>query len=243
MKMKLLRSLLPVIFVLMTIMIYGCSGGGGDGSGSSSPATGTLTIDIADAKPLLPDDTEHVYVTFEELLVHKPGSGWIWLPLVESQYRIDLYQFSDGESTEFVPAVELEAGKYTQVRLIIIDAEIVINKIRYPLTISSNDLKTDKNFDFDVEENAAVNIMIDFDLSKSIVVTGPNEYKLKPVLHIVETYAAARIKGFIAYETFINYGLNEAMVIVLTISKIKRKVYSCITLMVGFIMYLPDPVS
>ena len=79
MKKKLLRFLLPVIFVLMTIIIYGCSGGGG--GGGSSAATGTVTIDIADAKPLLPDNTEHVYVTFEELLVHKPGGGWIGLPL------------------------------------------------------------------------------------------------------------------------------------------------------------------
>jgi hypothetical protein len=113
-----------------------------------------------------------------------------------------LLRFSDGNSREFVPPVSLEAGKYTQLRLVVIDADIVIDGITYPLTISSNDLKTDKNFDFDVVGGGAVTITIDFDLSKSIVVTGPDEYKLKPVLHIVETYAAATIEGHIAPGSF-----------------------------------------
>jgi hypothetical protein len=47
-----------------------------------------------------------------------------------------------------------------------------------------------------VTEKAAVDITIDFDLSKSIVVEGPAanpSFKLKPVLHIVDTELAATI--------------------------------------------------
>ena len=49
-------------------------------------------------------------------------------------------------------------------------------------------------------EGAAVDITIDFDLSNSIVVTGPAanpSYKIKPVLHIVETAGSATIEGTI----------------------------------------------
>jgi hypothetical protein len=56
-----------------------------------------------------------------------------------------------------------------------------------------------------VTENTAVDITVDFDLSKSIVVEGPAitpSYKLKPLMHIVETAEAATIEGFIANGSF-----------------------------------------
>lgn len=61
----------------------------------------------------------------------------------------------------------------------------------------------------------AVDITVDFDLSISIVVTGPDEYKLKPVLHIVHTSEAATIQGTIADESFDNTGSSNAIVTIL----------------------------
>ena len=59
-----------------------------------------------------------------------------------------------------------------------------------------------KNFTFDVPDEEAVDLTVDFDLSQSIVVTGSSEYKLKPVLHLVETQRATTIQGKIAASTF-----------------------------------------
>jgi len=60
----------------------------------------------------------------------------------------------------------------------------------------------------------AVYITVDFDLSQSIVVTddgsGTLSYKLKPVIHIVDTFEAATINGKIAYDSFV--GDQEAIV-------------------------------
>ena len=61
----------------------------------------------------------------------------------------------------------------------------------------------------------AVDITVDFDLSKSIVVTGPDEYKLKPVLHIVHTSEAATIQGTIADESFDNTDSSNAIITIL----------------------------
>jgi hypothetical protein len=204
---KPLKSVFYVVAVVVLAVTVGCGGGGG----SSSPSAGTVSFSMTDAKPVLPENVTNCFVTIDAVLVHKPGGGWQSLPMVQTPYTIDLLQFTDGISTEFVPPVALESGKYTQVRLSVASA-----KLRFSdpiagttedvtLIIPSGNLKTDKNFDLDVEENAAVDITVDFDLSQSIVVTGPAgspSYMLKPVLHIVRTDQAATIEGTVANASF-----------------------------------------
>jgi hypothetical protein len=189
-------------------MITACGGGGGDSTGS-----GEVSMSITDAKPLLPDGVTNLWVTFTEVLVHKSGGGWISLPLTGDlpSNTIDLLQFYDGKTTELVPPVLLEYGKYTQIRLVIESATIRFDNDSpgappTPVEIPSEHLKTDKNFIFDPQDPAAADIVIDFDLSKSLVVTddgsGTLSYKLKPVLHIVEALEAATITGTITDEFF-----------------------------------------
>lgn len=205
--MKNLKSVVVAISLLFMAMTFGCGGGGG-GSESGSSGTGTLSMSMTDAKPLLPAGVTNCFVTIDEVLVHSAGGGWQSLPMARTPYTIDLLQFTEGLTTEFVPPVALPSGKYTQVRLSVVSAKIRFNNdptIEVDLTIPSGNLKTDQNFDFDVDEAAAVDITIDFDLSKSIVVEGPAgnpSYKLKPVLHLVETAEAATIEGFIANSKF-----------------------------------------
>jgi len=208
---------LALLFVILVGLATIVATGGGNGGGDSSSSTGTLSMSIADAKPLLPAGAKNVWITFEELLVHKSGGGWISLPLAQTPYTIDLYQFYYGKSTHLVPPVSLETGKYTQIRIVISEAKINIDDKIFPVTITSENLKTDKNFAFTVTGGGAVDVTIDFDLSKSIVVTGlPGEpsYKLKPVLHIVKTLEAATIIGSIGGNTFPDDDPNEATVAV-----------------------------
>jgi hypothetical protein len=146
----------------------------------------------------------NVFVTIDEVLVHKSGGGWETLHMVQTPYTIDLLQFTDGNRREFVPPVALSSGKYTQVRLSVVSARLRFKNDpndEVELTIPSGNLKTDKNFDFDLIGGTAVDITIDFDLSKSLVLEGP-DYKLKPVLHIVETADAATIAVTIENTSF-----------------------------------------
>ncbi len=192
-----------------------------NGSGDSDVFSGTVSMSITDAKPLLPEGTTNLWITFEEVLAHKPGGGWITLPMVESPYTIDLLQFYDGNTTEFVPPTALDYGRYTQIRITVSSAMIRFDNggatSDYTVVIPSENLKTDKNFTFDVQEAGAVDITIDFDLSKSIVVndsSGTPSYKLKPVLHIVQTSEAATIHGYIANTSFV--GSQSAVLTVIT---------------------------
>jgi hypothetical protein len=95
-----------------------------------------------------------------------------------------------------------DSGKHTQLRIGVTEAFITINGVDYPVEIPSGNLKTDKEFDFEVVGGGAVDLTVDFDLSQSIVVTGQNTYKLKPVLHVNETKEAATLHGEISDATF-----------------------------------------
>jgi hypothetical protein len=187
----------------LAMLIVGCGGGGG--GSSSGGGSGTVAMSITDAKPMLPDNVINCFVTIDEVLVHKSGGSWQSLRLKQNPFTIDLLQFTDGFTTEFVPPVTLEPGHYTQIRLSVTNAVLRFDNggttEDVTVTIPSGNLKTDENFDFNVSEGAAVDITVDFDLSKSIVVEGPSanpSYKLKPVLHLVHTTEAATIDGSIA---------------------------------------------
>jgi len=189
-------------FSICVVMLATLSCSDGGGSSGTTAGTGIVSMSITDAKPMLPANITAFKVKFDEVLVHKSGGGWISLPMAESPHVIDLLQFIDGDTTEFVPPVRLEYGKYTQVRIVISEAWITVsegnNEIESVVTIPSENLKTDKNFVFDVEDPTGVDIIVDFDLSMSLKVDNnisPSTYSCKPVLHLAETRKAATIVG------------------------------------------------
>jgi len=219
--MKVHKLFIYLLIPASFLMITACGGGGGGDSAGS----GELAIDITDAKPLLPEGAEeatNLWITFKEVLAHRSGGGgWESLPMPQTPYTIDLLQFWGGNTTELVPPVMLVSGKYTQIRLVINEVDGAFIRFdnddqkKYPVVIPPEHLKTDKNFDFDVENGGAADIVIDFDLSQSLVVTDPHgtpSYKLKPVLHIVSASEAATIKGIIADTSFAG---NDAIITVL----------------------------
>ena len=198
------------IFVALIcgIFLSACGGGGGTATFSS----GTLSVEITDAKPVLPTGVAQVFVTIDEVSVHSSGGQWASLPLAQTPFTMDLLQFTSGRTTQLVPPATLAPGKYTQLRLGVQSAMIVTDTgQQLPVTIASGDLKTDKNFNFDVTGGGAVTLTVDFDLSQSLVVTGSGSYKLKPVLHLVNTAEAATITGSINVAA---YGFDQAVVIV-----------------------------
>jgi len=215
--MKLHKLLIFLTIAFLFLMIVACGGGGGGSIGY-----GEVIVHITDANPLLPEGAGNItnlWITFTDVLVHKSGGGWISLPLAgDSPYVIDLLQFYNGKITEIVPSVLLEYGKYSQVRLIIESATIRFDDdptTDSPVIILPEHLKTDKNFILDVNKPEAVDLIIDFDLSQSLVVTDPfgkPSYKLNPVLHIVRAAEAATVKGEIAQGSFI-VGQNAAVTV------------------------------
>ena len=210
---------LVVLYLLLFASLFAGCGGSGGGATSDS---GTVTLAVTDAKPLLPDSVENFFVEFSEVWVHKPGEGWIELPLVESPYTIDLLQFYDGFTTELVPPTKLSSGKYTQVRFVVSRASMGVSDGHGGITervveIPSENLKTDKNFTIELAPDTAMDLVAHFDLSKSVAVSGtaPDPtYKLKPVLHLFDDpFTAAIIDGGISNSAFGDSGKATIVVI------------------------------
>ena len=206
--MKVQRLIIFLIIASSFLMITACGGVGG-----SPISYGEVIVHMTDTKPLLPEGERNVtnlFITFTGISVHKSGGGWISLPMVEDPpHTVDLLQFINRNTTEIVPPFLLEYGKYTQISL-----EIESAKIRFdddpntesPIIILPAYLKDDENFIFDVNEPRSIDIIIDFDLSQSLIVTdsfGKPSYKLNPVLHIVRADEAATITGKIDQGSFI----------------------------------------
>jgi hypothetical protein len=191
-----------VALCLLALSLGSCGGGGGDGSGASDNS-GKLSMRVGDAKPMLPPGTEKILVAFDKVSVHRDeGTGaegeWISLPLPHKPYTIDLLQFTDGHTTSLVPPAKVDPGKYTQVRIAVTGATIMISGVAYAIEIPSGNLKTDQEFEFAVTGGGSVSLTVDFDLSQSIVVTGSGQFKLKPVLHLNRTQEAVTIQGKIS---------------------------------------------
>jgi hypothetical protein len=225
------RALHSIVVVIALLFLAGCgetvifaSFNGrtdqntGENTGrTSEESSGLVIIVITDAEPVLPSGTEEVWITVEEVLIHKEGGEWVSLPLVQTPCTIDLLRFHSGNTTDLIRPVTLESGTYDQIRLIIDNASVVSNGITYPITISPEKSTIEKDFLLDLEDGGFADLTIDFDLSQSLGVTRSSRapsYVLTPLLHINHTEEAAVISGEIAPVTFDDHSSSEAIVAV-----------------------------
>ena len=216
--MNMKKRVFCAIFSGIILMLFlGCGGGGGGDSGAGS---GTLSIDITDAMSMLPDGTTEVNVTIEAVFVHKKGGGWVECDLIEQPFTVNLLDWQSGNTTVLVPDCQLEPGDYTQLRFLISDANIVIDQNAetvHCVKVPSDSLKTDKNFNFEVENGGFVALTADFDPGQSIVDAGKPggcSYLIKPVIHLLHTHKAATICGSIDRDTFVGDPPQQAIVTV-----------------------------
>jgi hypothetical protein len=216
--MNMKKRVFCAIFSGIILMLFlGCGGGGGGDSGAGS---GTLSIDITDAMSMLPDGTTEVNVTIEAVFVHKKGGGWVECDLIEQPFTVNLLDWQSGNTTVLVPDCQLEPGDYTQVRFFISDANIVIDQNAatvHCVKVPSDSLKTDKNFNFEVENGGFVALTADFDPGQSIVDAGKPggcSYLIKPVIHLLLTHKTATICGSIAEDTFVGDSPQKGVVTV-----------------------------
>ena len=146
---------------------------------------GTLKISITDA----PASFEAVNITFSEISVHTNGE-WITVrDETEDPITINLLEWNNGQSI-VIGTADVPSGLYTQVRLIILSANIVVNESQHDLFVPSG-AQSGLKFgpQFTVQPGTTAELIIDFDVNRSIVVAGPsqdpNKYILKPTIRVI----------------------------------------------------------
>ena len=206
----------PVMWLmgfLLVVFVAGCGSGGDGGGGTTTAQPGTVSVSMTDAPACGFDE---VNVTVSKVRVHQSdnasenAAGWTDITLNPAR-KINLLDLNDPTQTnralEFLGETPLEAGHYTQLRLVLVPnrgssppANSVVlsgQTTEIPLdTPSAVQSGIKLIHQFTVDSGQRVDLLLDFDACKSIVQTGNGTYKLKPVIKIIP-FLLNGIEGFV----------------------------------------------
>ncbi len=189
MKARLIAALAAC---MLLAALSGCS------TNPSGTALGHVSIRLTDA----PGDYEQVNLVVTGVSIHRGDEttgGWETLKHDTTTY--DLLQLRNGVFAGLA-AGDVPAGHYTQIRLHIgAGSNVVVGGVTYPLGIPSG-MQTGYKLvgEFDVPAGGLVELTLDFDAARSIVVTGNGTYKLKPTVRVIVNDLAGRIIGHLLPE-------------------------------------------
>lgn len=166
---------------------------------NTSNTNGTLRVFLTDA----PADYDAVWIDIQEVRIHLNDDEDIeddddgWITISEDPMRVNLLDLTNGE-LEVLGETELEAGTYSQIRLILGgDNEIVKDGISHTLdTPSAQQSGLKINIHADIEGGEVYTLLLDFDASRSIVEAGNSgKFILKPVIRTVALAVTGAIEG------------------------------------------------
>jgi hypothetical protein len=209
--MRLLKFIVIIFSLCIMISLTAC-GGGGDESSSSM---GTLSLKLTDATT---NDYKAVYVTIKEVQVctddENDGDENSWYTVAEPGSTYNLLELVNGVQ-EQLGITDLDAGHYTQMRLIvgetndgglnildenhpssyanyIVDNGDVYHELKIPSGIQTG-IKLVSGFT--IYENQTTELILDFDASRSVVKAGNSgKWLLKPTIKVIGT-TVAKISG------------------------------------------------
>ena len=220
------RKFLCFLFAIITICVLNACGGGS--GGDSNGGSGSLSLSLTDASS---SDYKAVVVTIDEVQVHVRGEGnspndWKSLDMPISPLTVNLLELVNGVR-EDLGLVDLQAGSYTQMRLIIGEnpnpdslpfANYVVTNTDPPeiheLKIPSGDKSGFKIVQgFTIAADQKTELILDFDACRSIVQAGNSgQWLLKPTVKVRNTADYAIVEGQVTDDSAV--GLNGVLVTV-----------------------------
>lgn len=197
-----------IIGILASSLLVACGGGG---SGGSSGGTGELSMSLTDTSLY---QYQAVYVTIDKIKVHRDDGGG-WKTVASPLQTFNLLELVNGVREDLGLAT-LDVGHYTQMRLIIGDTpddSLNIFSQTHPFANyviladgmdSIHELKVPSGPQtgvklvngFDINTNQTTELILDFDVSKSVIKAGSSgQWHLKPTIKVLDTLTHAIIDG------------------------------------------------
>lgn len=216
--MKPINRLSIATVVIFVVMLSACGGSGG--SSGSTNGSGALTVRMTDG----PVDTAfHVYIQLHGLEIQSASGELTTLNYCQdpsdptqtvlsttacttpvASKQLDLLALTGGLSDFLLDKFTLPAGHYVWIRLLVdtggsLDSYVVDATGSHELTIPSGDetgLKLNRGFDVAADGDA--DFTLDFDLRKSLHVTGTGDYLLRPTVRMVDSIDVGRVAGTVS---------------------------------------------
>jgi len=175
---------------LIMLVIVGCS----DNATDPVQGTGTLKMYLVDS----PSSFDSVIIFVSRVEVHRSGSddnsGWF---VINNTLRsFDLLRLRNGASVVLGDSV-LTSGNYSQIRLILADGNYVIDSgVKHDLIVPSGTQTGIKlNHAFTIAPNTLYELILDFNVDKSIHITGNGQYMMNPVIRVMPMIISGSISG------------------------------------------------
>jgi hypothetical protein len=188
-----MRAHFPVILVLI-VFLFGGGCGEDKASSPDNKSAGTLKIHLTDT----PGYFDKVNITFSEIAINRQGDSEqeSWIVIKGEPQTFDLLTLSNG-ATSLLGEKQLEPGQYSQIRLKLTGAEVVIKGVSYTLDVPSGSTSGLKlGTGFTIEPGITTEFVVDFDVARSIHTTGKKqEYKLNPRLRLIAKASSGAISG------------------------------------------------
>lgn len=173
-------------------ILVGCS----DQSTNVDPVdqNGRLRMYLIDS----PASLDSVIICVTRVEVHKSGSDSTsgWFVINDSTRYFDLLLLTNGASS-VLGDTSLSSGQYTQIRLIIGEGSYVVDQgVKHDLEIPSGSQTGIKLIhQFTIEPGKLYELILDFNVDKSIIITGNGKYKLKPTIRVMPMVISGSIAG------------------------------------------------
>ena len=193
---RMTRLYRPVTALLLAALVAACgtdSSSSGSGNGASDSG---FTLRLTDAAF---DEAARVELTFVEVQLRNSAGSWITIPFDQlSASTIDVAQLQGTRSEELVGGIDVPAGDYTEMRLLVDESQSKFFDTlgaEFELRVPSGRLVV--KGDFTVSETMPTLMIVDVDLRRSIMRTGPFYNMQNPVLRLVDGKNFGHARGML----------------------------------------------
>lgn len=224
--MKCFKSCGIIFMLFASFIIFSCGGGGGSNSGE----VGTISMSLTDA---MSNEFKAVYVTIEDVQVHNDvweDGNWESVSAPNLPKTFNLYDLTNGVREE-IGLADIEAGTYTQMRLIIATVpDNGINELDEAHPFANYVIDTDDNYHdlkipsgiqtgikivhgFNISNGQTTELLLDFNAEKSVIVAGNSgNWLLKPTIKIADIEELSIIRGRVVEKEDGTIGIPGALV-------------------------------
>jgi len=220
--------LCSLIFTITILLFSGCE------SVNNSPESGSLLVKVTDA-PFPIDFVESATIIIDTIEIRQKAESNDdpFFVISKIPFEFDLLDLRNGITSD-LPEIEIPVGSYDLVRLHVESATVVLKEGlgEFNLKVPSGNQTGFKIFikpEIQIQGGLTVELLLDFDLSKSFVVRGnPNKpasingFNFKPVIRAVNNSLAGSIYGTVSDENrvlegvFVTVSLDEESATALT---------------------------